>query len=99
MAYVAGKYKLTTVWYLQISCVFYTLCKIPMGFVWFHYMGKILILVGFDVSVAIIGHNYVWVAMLTTIVSTLNSGVMEFLEVIEKPAYTNLMYCSSCFHV
>jgi len=96
MAYGAGNYKLTAR-YLQISCVFYTLCEIPMGFVWFHYMGKILLLMGFDESVAIIGQKYVWVSMLITIMSTLNTGVMEFLEVIEKPAYANFMYCSSCF--
>jgi len=96
MAYGAGNYKLTGR-YVQISCVFYTLCEIPMGFLWFQYMGKILLLMGFEESVAIIGQNYVWVAMLITIMSTLNSGVMEFLEVIEKPAYANFMYCSSCF--
>ena len=95
MAYGAGNYKLTGR-YVQISCVFYTLCEIPMGFLWFQYMGKILLLMGFDESVAMIGQNYVWVAMLITIVSTLNSGVMKFLEVIEKPVYANFMYCSSC---
>ncbi|KAL3796179.1 hypothetical protein ACHAW5_005668 [Stephanodiscus triporus] len=96
MAYGARNYKLTG-HYLQISCVAYTLCEIPIAFVWFHYMGKILLLMGFDESVAIIGKNYVWVGVLITMMSKLNMGVMEFLAVIEKEAYANIMYCISCF--
>ena len=96
MAYGARNYKLTG-HYLQISCVAYTLCEIPMACVWFLYMGKILLLMGFDESVAIIGKNYVWVGVLITMMSKLNMGVMEFLAVIEKEAYANIIYCISCF--
>jgi hypothetical protein len=52
---------------------------------------------GFEESVAIIGHYYVWVAVLINIMTKLNMGVMKFLEVIERATYTSIMYCISCF--
>jgi len=96
MAYGARNYKLTG-HYLQISFVAYILCEIPMAFVWIYFMGKILLLMGFEESVAIIGHYYVWVAVLINIMTKLNMGVMKFLEVIERATYTSIMYCISCF--
>ena len=96
MAYGARNYNLTG-HYLQISFVAYILCEIPMAFVWIYFMGKILLLMGFEESVAIIGQNYVWVAVLITIMSKLNMGVMEFLGLTERATYASVVYCISCF--
>jgi MATE family multidrug resistance protein len=96
MAYGAKKYELLGQ-YLKISCIAYTLCEVPMAIIWYCSIGKILLLLGFDESVASIGQDYVWVAMSIQIMTSLNMGLMEFLAVIEKEHYANIMYCTSCF--
>ena len=96
MAYGAKKYDLLGQ-YLKISCIAYTICEIPMAIIWYCSIGKILLLLGFDESVSSIGQDYVWVAMLMQIMTSLNMGLMEFLAVIEMEQYANIMYCTSCF--
>lgn len=95
MAYGAGNYKLLGQ-YLQISCIAYTVCEVPMAIIWFSFTGKILLLMGFDESVATIGQKYVWVTISINIVYYWNMAVMEVLEVIGKQSYANIMYCVSC---
>jgi len=96
MAYGAKKYELLGQ-YLKISCIAYTSCEVPMAIIWYCSIGKILLLLGFDESVASMGQDYVWVAMSIQIMTSLNMGLMEFLAVIEKEQYANIMYCTSCF--
>jgi Na+-driven multidrug efflux pump len=96
MSYGARNYKLTGQ-YLQVSFIAYTLCEIPVALIWSQCMGKIILLLGFEESVAFIGQNYVWVGLLINIMSNLNKGAIEFLSLVEKEAFANVAYCISCF--
>lgn len=96
MAYGAKNYVLLT-HYLKVSCLAYTICEIPCAILWYCYIGKILRLMGFDGNIATLGQDYVWVAMSTNIVSYWNTGLMEFLEVIEHATYCSAMYITFCF--
>jgi Na+-driven multidrug efflux pump len=96
MSYGARNYKLTGQ-YVQISFIAYLLCEIPVAIIWSLCMGKIILLLGFDESVAFIGQNYVWVGLLVNVLANLNKGAIEFLSLVEKEAFANLTYCISCF--
>ena len=91
-AYGAGNYFLLGQ-YLQMACVTYTLCQIPMFFVWGAYIGDVLLLFGFDEHVAEIASSYVWLSMTMDVISGIDWVLYEFLEVSGKEVYANVIAC------
>lgn len=94
MAYGAGNFELAGQ-YVQNACIGYVLCEIPMAFVWGFSIGHIMLLMGFDESIAELSQSFVWVKVAINMMEGLNECVMDFLEVIEKEAYANVMFCLS----
>ena len=93
MAYGAENYELAGQ-YLQTACISYILCEIPMGLMWYFTMDKILLLMGFDVSVAQLGHGFVWVRVLVNMMTGINQSLFNFLSSIEHEAFANVMQCT-----
>ncbi|KAL3826856.1 hypothetical protein ACHAXA_005698 [Cyclostephanos tholiformis] len=90
MAYGAENYELAGK-YAQTACFSYVLCEIPMAFIWVAAMSKILILFGFDESVAMLGHNFAWVRVLINISTGVNMTILNFLAAIEHDKFTNII--------
>lgn len=94
MAYGAKNYVLTGK-YVQIACIIYILCELPMAVIWYYSIEKILLLIGFDEAIAAIAQKYVLVTLFTNIIIGLNHCVLSFLDLIEKEVFANIMYCIS----
>ena len=94
MAYGAKNYVLTGK-YVQIACILYILCELPMAVVWYYSIEKILLLIGFDETIAAIAQKYVLVTLFTNIIIGLNHCLLSFLDLIEKEVFANIMYCIS----
>lgn len=92
MAYGAENYYLTGR-YARTSCVYYLLCTMPTAFFWWTMIGKIMLLMGFEESVANLARDFVFVHVANDALSGLNSGAQKFLAVIEKETYSNVVYC------
>jgi len=92
MAYGAENYELAGQ-YLQTACIMYILCEIPMGLIWYFTMEKILLLMGFGVSVVQLGHGFVWVRVLVNMMTGINQSLFNFLSSIEHETYANVMHC------
>lgn len=92
MAYGAENYTLAGA-YVQTACISYILCDIPMGLIWYFTMSKILLLMGYEVSVADLGHDFVWVRVMINMTSGLNQCILNFLECIEHEVFSNVMFC------
>ena len=92
MAYGAQNYDLAGQ-YVQIACISYVLCEIPVGITWVATMSKILLLMGFDDSVAMLGQDFVWVRILINIMTGVNECLLDFLAAVEYAAFANVMYC------
>jgi Na+-driven multidrug efflux pump len=82
--------------YVQIACISYVLCEIPVGCIWVATMSKILLLMGFDDSVAMLGQDFVWVRILINIMTGVNQCLLDFLAAVEYAAFANVMYCVGC---
>ena len=95
MACGAQNYDLTGQ-YVQIACISYVLCEIPVGCIWVATMSKILLLMGFDDSVAMLGQDFVWVRILINIMTGVNQCLLDFLAAVEYAAFANVMYCVGC---
>eukprot|EP00578_Thalassiosira_sp_NH16_P009081 CAMPEP_0181115382 /NCGR_PEP_ID=MMETSP1071-20121207/21402_1 /TAXON_ID=35127 /ORGANISM="Thalassiosira sp., Strain NH16" /LENGTH=743 /DNA_ID=CAMNT_0023199585 /DNA_START=430 /DNA_END=2661 /DNA_ORIENTATION=- len=94
MAFGAENYELAGQ-YVQTACVGYALGEIPMAFVWGFSIRNIILLMGFPDSVADLSQEFVWVKVASNMMEGLNECVLDFLEVIEKEAYANAIYCLS----
>ena len=94
MAYGARNYELTGK-YVQVSCILYISCEIPVAFFWAISMGRVVLLMGFEQSVADIARGYVVVRLLSNMVLGLVSCVLGFLDLIEKEKFANIIYCIS----
>ncbi len=92
MAYGAENYDLTGK-YVRASCTSYILCMIPTGFFWWMIMGKIMLLIGFEESVAKLARDIVCVYVSYDAFAGLNVGAQKFLAVIERVTYSNVVYC------
>ncbi|KAL3812062.1 hypothetical protein ACHAXA_010034 [Cyclostephanos tholiformis] len=90
MAYGAGNHDLAGK-YVQIACISYVLCEIPMAFIWIATMGKVLLLLGFDDSVAMLGHDFVWIRLLINTMTGVNMCLLNFLAAIEHDKFTNII--------
>ena len=93
MAYGAENYELAGQ-YLQTACISYILCEIPMGLIWYLTMDKILLLMGFGVSVVQLGHGFVWVRVLVNMMTGINQSLFNFLSSIEHETFANVMQCT-----
>lgn len=94
MAYGAKNYILTGK-YVQIACLLYIVCELPMAVVWYYSIEKILLLIGFDETIAAMAQTYVLVTLFTNIIIGLNHCVLSFLDLIEKEVFANITYCVS----
>ena len=94
MAYGARNYELTGK-YVQVSCILYITCESPVAFVWAITMRRLVLLMGFEQSVANFAQGYVVVRLLSNMVLGLISCVLGFLDLIEKERFANTMYCIS----
>jgi len=94
MAYGARNYELTGK-YVQVSCILYITCEIPVAFVWAITMRHLVLLMGFEQSVANFAQGYIVVRLLSNMVLGLISCVLGFLDLIEKERFANTMYCIS----
>ncbi|KAL3822506.1 hypothetical protein ACHAXA_001971 [Cyclostephanos tholiformis] len=92
MAFGAENYDLTGQ-YARASSVCYILCTIPTGFFWYTIMDKIMLLMGFEDSVANMARDLVFVYVAYDALDGLNSGAQKFLAVIERETYSNVVYC------
>ena len=92
MAYGAENYELAGQ-YLQTACIMYIVCEIPMGLIWYLTMDKILLLMGFGVSVVQLGHGFVWVRVLVNMMTGINQSLFNFLSSIEHETFANVMHC------
>jgi MATE family multidrug resistance protein len=92
MAYGAENYELAGQ-YLQTACIMYIVCEIPMGLIWYLTMEKILLLMGFGVSVVQLGHGFVWVRVLVNMMTGINQSLFNFLSSIEHETFANVMHC------
>ncbi|KAL3777598.1 hypothetical protein ACHAW5_007488 [Stephanodiscus triporus] len=81
--------------YVQIACIMYTLCEIPMGIVWIASMGRVVLFMEFDESVAVIAQRYVVVGILINIIGGSIDCFLGFLYSIEKEGFANTLYCTS----
>jgi hypothetical protein len=86
MAYGAENYKLAY-HYVQVDGVLYVLCEIPMIFVWRFAIGKILLLTGFDESVAALAEENVLVEVAIDMMMGMNESLHAFLQEIERENY------------
>ena len=93
MAYGAENYELAGQ-YLQTACISYIICEIPMGLIWYLTMDKILLLMGFEVSVAQLGQDFVWVRVLVNIMTGINQSLFNFMSSIEHETFANVMSCT-----
>ena len=93
MAYGAENYELAGQ-YLQTACIMYIVCEIPMGLIWYLTMDKILLLMGFGVSVVQLGHGFVWVRVLVNMMTGINQSLFNFLSSIEHETFANVMQCT-----
>jgi MATE family multidrug resistance protein len=92
MAYGAENHELAGK-YLQAACISYIICEIPMGLIWYLTMDKILLIMGFEASVAHLGQGFVWVRVLVNMMTGINQTVFNFLSAIEHETFANVMYC------
>mmetsp|Transcript_34971 Transcript_34971/g.64738 ORF Transcript_34971/g.64738 Transcript_34971/m.64738 type:complete len:730 (-) Transcript_34971:83-2272(-) len=94
MAYGAENYEMVGR-YVQTACTIFVLCEIPMTFFWGEYIGKVILWMGFEESVADLAHTYVLISMVAGIIGGLHQAFMDFLEVVEHEAFANALYCVS----
>jgi len=92
MAYGAENYELLGQ-YVQTSCIGYLLGEIPFAFIWGMTIGKIMLLMGFSEDVAVLSQDFVFIRVAINMVMGVNEAVLDFLEVVEKEKYANVMYC------
>jgi MATE family multidrug resistance protein len=78
--------------YVQVACISYILCEIPMAFIWIATMSKILLLLGFDDSVAMLGQDFVWIRVLINTMAGVNLCFLNFLAAIEHDKFSNIMF-------
>lgn len=95
MAYGAENYEAIGQ-YLKTSCVLYVLSEIPFAFMWFKYLGSILLWMGFDESAADLAHSFVWFQVAINVIEGLSECLLDFLGVIGKAGYANSVYCIGC---
>ncbi|KAL3785641.1 hypothetical protein ACHAW5_007642 [Stephanodiscus triporus] len=77
--------------YVQTACISYVLCEIPMGVIWIATMSKILLLLGFDDSVAMLGQDFVWVRVLINIMTGVDQCIIDFLAAVEYEVFANII--------
>jgi len=94
MAYEAGNYELAGQ-YLQGSIIIYVICEIPMILIWGNVTDKLVLLLGFDESVSALASSFVWVYMPIIIMAGINEAFLDFLDVVDRAVYANIMYCIS----
>ena len=97
MAFGAGNYELAGQ-FVQTSWLGYAMCQIPMSIIWAAAISPILLLMGFEETVAELAKEYVLVDVAIKMMEGLNEGMLDFLEVIEHERYANVMNCT-CFAV
>jgi len=90
MAFGAGNYELVGQ-YVQISMIGYTLCQIPMGLIFGATIDKIILLMGFSQEIADLAKEFVWVAVAIDIMDGIGEAYGDFLEVVDKESYANIM--------
>ena len=93
MAYGAKNHKLAGK-YLQVACISFVLCEIPMAFIWIASMEKILLLMGFDDSIAMLGQDFVWIRVLINTMTGVNLCILNFLAAIEHDKFSNTIVTS-----
>eukprot|EP00578_Thalassiosira_sp_NH16_P003552 CAMPEP_0181134250 /NCGR_PEP_ID=MMETSP1071-20121207/31992_1 /TAXON_ID=35127 /ORGANISM="Thalassiosira sp., Strain NH16" /LENGTH=403 /DNA_ID=CAMNT_0023220765 /DNA_START=186 /DNA_END=1397 /DNA_ORIENTATION=+ len=94
MAYGARNYELAGQ-YLQGSIIIYVICEIPMMIFWGIVTDKLILWMGFDESVAALAASFVWLYMPIQIMEGINEAFLDFLEVVDREAYANSIYCIS----
>lgn len=94
MAYGARNYELAGQ-YLQGSIIIYVICEIPMMIFWGIVTDKLILWMGFDESVAALAASFVWLYMPIQIMEGINEAFLDFLEVVDREAYANSVYCIS----
>jgi Na+-driven multidrug efflux pump len=93
MAYGAENHELAGK-YLQVACISFVLCEIPMAFIWIASMEKILLLMGFDDSIAMLGQDFVWIRVLINTMTGVNLCILNFLAAIEHDKFSNTIVTS-----
>jgi MATE family multidrug resistance protein len=96
MAYGAENYKLAGQ-YVQAGGVLYVLCEIPVSIIWRVTIRKIILLMGFDESVAALAEEYVLVQVAIYMMTGMNESLHAFLHVIEREIFANSIYVVSSF--
>jgi MATE family multidrug resistance protein len=96
MAYGAENYKLAGQ-YVQAGGVLYVLSEIPTSVFWRVTIGKIILLMGFDESVAALAEEYVLVQVGIYIMTGMIECLHAFLHVIEREKFANFVYVVSSF--
>ena len=91
MAYGAENYDLAGA-YVQTACLSYILCEIPWGIMWYFSMKQILSFMGFDVSVANLGQDFVLMRVLINVMTGINQSILNFLFAIEHEKFANVMF-------
>ena len=96
MAYGAANYKLAGQ-YVQAGGVLYVLSEIPISVLWRVTIGKIILLMGFDESVAALAEEYVLVQVAIYMMTGMIECLHAFLHVIEREKFANSLYVVSSF--
>jgi len=95
MAYGAGNPELVGR-YVRAAALGYALCELPFALVWASTIGRIVVLLGFDETAAVMAEDYVWIAIASNILGGFDEAFFDFLEVVERERYANVMYCIGC---
>jgi len=94
MAYGAGNYELVGK-YVKTGCVLFILLEIPLALIVGSQMGQILLLMGFDQSVAGLSESFVWIQVAINLIGGVSGAFLELLEVAERETFSSVMYCVS----
>jgi hypothetical protein len=99
MAYGAGNYELVGK-YVKTGCVLFILLEIPLALIVGSQMGQILLLMGFDQSVAGLSESFVWIQVAINLIGGVSGAYLELLEISGREIFASVMYClSSVVHI
>jgi MATE family multidrug resistance protein len=78
---------------VQASCIAYVLGELIFASIWLNLIDTIIRLMGFDETVVTLAKEYVPVQISLNIIMGITETILDFLEVVEKEKFANMLYC------